>query len=240
MQAWNLKIDRVTAAGEILSRLRMRIKEGELTPGMQLSENDVARELGVSRTPVREAFIQLRQQGLLRVLPQRGSFVAPINIADVENSYFLRETIELRTVELAARCCNETGAAKLREIIERHKSLIETNDHRLFVVADDAMHRCIVEMCGRPLVWKIISDARLQIDRLRYLNVQDTASRHRIIKDHERIVEAVVAKDPSAAVEAMREHLGNIFHNIEVLSAENPSYLERGVMHSLPIEHETN
>lgn len=222
-----LDADRVTTAGAILSALRTRIKEGELTPGTQLSENDVAHELGVSRTPVREAFIQLRQQGLLRVLPQRGSFVAPINLSDIENSYFLRETLELRTVELAAQRCTKTDAAKLQRIVNRHRNLIEGGSREAFMAADDAMHQCLVEMCGRPLVWQIVSDAKLQIDRVRYLIAQDTAARERIVKDHERIVEAVIAKEPAAAIEAMRHHLSAIFPNIERLSAENPTFLER-------------
>ena len=220
-------LDRTTASGEIFRQLRERIKQGELTPGTQLSENDFAQELGVSRTPVREAFIQLRQQGLLRILPQRGSFVAPINVDDVENSFFLRETLELRTVELAARRCGDAEAASLRAIVDRHRSLIEADDHAAFVAADDEMHRRLIEICGRPLIWTIVSDAKLQIDRLRYLTAQDTASRYRIVSDHERIVEAVTAKDAAAAVTAMRQHLGNIFSNIEELSASHPSYIER-------------
>ena len=222
-----LDADRVTTSRAILDALRTRIREGELTPGTQLSENDVAQELGVSRTPVREAFIQLRQQGLLRVLPQRGSFVAPINLTDIENSFFLRETLELRTVELAAQRCTKTDAARLEKIVARHRQLIPAGNRDAFMAADDAMHRRIVEMCGRPLVWQIVNDAKLQIDRVRYLIAQDTASRERIVKDHERIVGAVIANKPEEAVEAMRHHLSSFFPNMEKLAAEYPNFLER-------------
>ncbi len=222
-----LDAGRITTSGAILTALRTRIKQGGLTPGTQLSENDVAQEMGVSRTPVREAFIQLRQQGLLRVLPQRGSFVAPINVTDIENSYFLRETLELRTVELAAQRCTKADAAKLEKIISHQRDLIASGSRDAFMTADDAMHRRLVEIGGRPLVWQIVSDVKLQIDRVRYLIAQDTASRRRIVNDHERIVSAVIANDPPAAVEAMRHHLSSFFPNMEKLAAEHPTFLER-------------
>ncbi len=222
----HLTIDRVTTADAIFDRLRVRIVRGALTPGTRLSENEVAQDLGVSRTPVREAFIQLRQQGLLRILPQRGSFVAPINIADVENSFFLRETLELRTAELAAGHCDAAAATRLTDILQHHRGLIADGSREAFMAADDAMHRELVEICGRPLVWQVVSDAKLQIDRLRYLIAQDTASRQRIVADHQRIVDAVVSNDPTAAVQAMRHHLGSIFPNIERLRTEHPAYIE--------------
>lgn len=224
--ALQLKTNRATVADEIVALLRDRIIRGELSPGTQLSENEIAQQLGVSRTPVREAFIQLREQSLLRILPQRGSFVAPINLGHVADSFFLRETVELRTVGIAAENCTAKNADRLRSIIERQRALLDSGSDSAFVKADDAMHRYFAEMCGRPRVWKTISDAKVQIDRMRCLNAQDQATRKRIVGDHERIVEAVICSDPEAAVNAMAHHLHNIFENTERLAKQYPGYMD--------------
>ncbi|MHA1564981.1 MAG: GntR family transcriptional regulator [Alphaproteobacteria bacterium] len=224
--ALQLDLDRTTVADEILALLRDRIVRGELTPGTRLSENEIALELGVSRTPVREAFIQLREQSLLRILPQRGSFVAPINLGQVEDSYFLRETVEFRTVGIAAENCTPEHADQLRSIIDRQRTLLEDGSDSAFVKADDAMHRYFVEMCGRPSIWKVVSAAKVQIDRLRCLNAQDQATRERIVSDHQRIVQAVIGNEVDAAVAAMQHHLRNIHRNIERLAKEYPGYMD--------------
>ncbi len=224
--ALQLDMDRTTVADEILSLLRNRIIRGELTPGTQLSENEIALQLGVSRTPVREAFIQLREQSLLRILPQRGSFVAPIDLSQVEDSYFLRETVEFRTVGIAAANCTPVHTARLKSIIDRQRALLEDGSDAAFVEADDAMHRYFVEMCGHPSVWKVVSAAKVQIDRLRCLNAQDQATRERIVRDHERIVHAVIGNEVDAAVAAMQHHLRNIHTNIERLTKQYPGFMD--------------
>ncbi len=224
--AGQIDLDRTTVADEIVALLRDRIVRGELTPGAQLSENEIAQQLGVSRTPVREAFIQLREQSLLRILPQRGSFVAPINLGQVEDSYFLRETMEIRIVGLAAKNCKAKNADRLRAIVNRQRTLLDGGSDAAFVKADDAMHRYFSEICGRPRVWKVISDAKVQIDRLRCLNAQDQSTRERIVGDHERIVDAVVGGDADAAVGAMTHHLRHIHKNIERLAQQFPGYMD--------------
>jgi len=215
-----------TVAKEVFSLLYEKIIQGEWLPGHRLSENEVAQSLGVSRTPVREALIRLGQVGLVSAYPQVGTVVSPIRLPEVYDNQFLRETIECRTVSIAAERCTDKAAADLRELIERQLKCCTPGREAEFFALDDAMHRYLIELAGRPAIWRVLRDAKAQLDRVRHLSLHDTAWIERNIAEHRRIVERVIAHDGEGATTAMRKHLSNVFQTIERISRENPRFFE--------------
>lgn len=213
-----------TVATDVFGHLRSRIIRGHWLPGRKLSENEVARELGLSRTPVREAFIRLQGEGLVSVIPQVGTVVSPIQLAEVHDNQFLRETIECRTVALAAERCTPREAERLRQDVERQRECLLPGREADFFEADDAMHRTLVELAGRAGLWSVLRNTKAQLDRVRHLSTQDTAWTRRNIAEHESIVERVVAGDAEGASAAMRTHLSNVFISIERISREHPEF----------------
>jgi DNA-binding GntR family transcriptional regulator len=95
-----------------------------------------------------------------------------------------------------------------------------------FFALDDAMHRFLIELAGRAAVWRVLRDAKAQLDRVRHLSLHDIAWIRRNISDHEEIVRAVTARDAERATVAMRKHLSNVFETIERISRERPQYFE--------------
>jgi DNA-binding GntR family transcriptional regulator len=218
-RAGRLSID--LYSGEALSRqlvreLRNAIVTMRLLPGRVLSEQDIATSLGISRAPVREALIHLRDAGLIRVMPQRGTLVLKISAAAVEGARFIREAIERAVAREAARHVTAAGLEQLGENLEE-LSRIEEPD--AFFAVDDSFHRLLAEIALRPEAWRLIEDVKPQMDRVRYLSMEDPIPRETILAHHTAIMKAVAAKDEASAEEAMRKHLSAIIYSLPRLAA---------------------
>ena len=222
------------ASGVAFAWLRDEILSGRMRPGQALSENEVAQRLGVSRTPVREAIIRLEGEGLLTVRPQVGTTVAPIDVEAVADVQFLREAIECRTVALAAQRVTAADAKALRALLKEQARIAARGDHPTFVPLDDEMHRKLVAMSGRPRVWRAVEDAKAQLDRVRFLSLEDPAWLATIHRQHEEIVDRVVAGDAEGAVAAMSRHLRAVFASIETIAKTSPEYFRRAPI--LPVD----
>ena len=212
------------ASASAFAWLREQILSGRLRPGQALSENEVAQRLGVSRTPVREAIIRLENEGLLSVRPQVGTTVAPIDVENVADVQFLREAIECRTAALAAQRVTPSDARELKRQLKDQARIASRGDHAAFVPLDDLMHRKLVAMAGRPQVWRAVEDAKAQLDRVRFLSLEDPAWLATIYRQHEDIVERVLAADPDGAVAAMSTHLRAVFASIETIARKSPEW----------------
>ncbi|MEO6566761.1 MAG: GntR family transcriptional regulator [Casimicrobiaceae bacterium] len=212
------------AAGTAYAWLRSEILSGRLRPAQNLSENEVAQRLGVSRTPVREAIIRLESEGLLTVRPQVGTAVAPIDVDAVADGQFVREALECRTVAMAAGAVTPPDAAELRAMLDEQGRVAALGDHAAFVPLDDAMHQKLVAMAGRPQVWRAVEDVKAQLDRVRFLSLEDPAWLATIHQQHEDIVLRVIAGDAEGAAAAMSRHLRNVFASIETIAQSHPEY----------------
>lgn len=206
--------------------LHSDILSGRLRPGQSLSETKVADQHGISRTPVREVFQNLAKEGLLRVIPQIGTFVAPINLGSVNAAQFIREALECRAVRDAAKTVTRAQASALRDQIARQAKAIREGDHRGFFALDEAMHRTILEISGHAGVWDLITAVKAQLDRVRYLSLEDQAWLTMIFRQHRAIVAAVVGQRPGAAEDALQKHLRTVFAAVDRIASANPEFFE--------------
>jgi DNA-binding GntR family transcriptional regulator len=212
------------ASGAAYGWLRDEILSGRMRPGHALSENEIAQRLGVSRTPIREAFIRLEGEGLLTVRPQVGTTVAPIDVEEVSDVQFMREAIECRTVALAARRVSPADAKELRANLKEQARIAARGDHPAFVPLDDRMHQKLVAMAGRPRVWRTVEDAKAQLDRVRFLSLEDPVWLATIHRQHDEIVEHVLAGNARGAPAAMSRHQRAVFASIETIARTSPEY----------------
>jgi GntR family transcriptional regulator, rspAB operon transcriptional repressor len=204
--------------------LRERIVSVDLVPGEAVSEGRTAQSYGVSRTPVREAFKRLAEDGFLDVLPQVGTFVARIDLAVVRDNQFVRETLECRLVELAAERIDDRGRAMLRSNIALQRKALADGDRAAFFAADEAMHEAMAVIAGHAGVWQIIDSAKAQLDRIRHLSLASVDRSRLRVTEHRTVVERVIAGDGTGAAEAMRRHLRSIFDAIETIAARHSHY----------------
>lgn len=204
--------------------LRGRIVSVALPPGEAVSETRIAEGYGVSRTPVREAFKRLAEDGFLEVIPQVGTFVARIDLRLVRDSHFLRETLECRIVQLAAARIDEAGREALRENVAAQRRAVAADDTTGFLAADEAMHEQLAAIAGHRGVWQVIHPAKAQLDRVRRLSLQGPARARPRMAEHRAIVDRVIAGDGAGAAEAMRAHLATTFDAIAGIATAHAAF----------------
>lgn len=225
----NFVIDRgQVASRQLYDVLRAKILTAELRPGEALAEMRVAEQFGVSRTPVREVFRRLAEEGFLKIVPQVGTFVAPINLKVVYESQFVRETLECRAVALASDNATPALVRRLREQLRIQSRMISKSNHLGFFASDEAMHRALMDMAGHPMVWDMIASVKTQFDRVRHLSLESRDWLEMIYAEHCEIVAAVAAKDKSRAEELMRAHLRTAFSAIQRIARDHQEFFEGG------------
>lgn len=206
--------------GQLLALLRGRVIRGDLAPGQKLSEAGLAAELGISRQPVREAFIRLAEEGLLEIWPQRGTVVPRISVKGVQDARFVREAIEADVIRLAAEGLPEAALDVLDGLIAAQRKAREID---AFMMLDDQFHRALAEAVGRGFAWSVVAGLKAQLDRVRYLTIRQFP-RDSIIADHARIVKALRRRDAKKADRAIRRHLKNVTTDMRAIAMAFPNH----------------
>ncbi|WP_102867066.1 GntR family transcriptional regulator [Pseudovibrio exalbescens] len=207
----------------VYEALKRAVVQLQLQPGNLLSEADVAKRLGVSRQPVREAFIKLADVGLLEVRPQRGTFVVPISRREVENARFLREAIEVALVRKAAQLPSLALVKELDRLIELQELAQKHNDNAEFLKLDEKFHCAIAMGVNCEMGWRIVVDMKAQMDRVRYLSLGDATPIPKLIEQHKAIVRAIEAGNAQAAQGQMEIHLQEILKSLPAIEEGNPT-----------------
>ena len=210
----------------VYDALREAIVTTELEPGRQVSENEIADKLGVSRTPVREALARLRDDQLVQIVPQLGTFVSRISVSGVDDAQFLREALECSAVRLAAERADNADVAELDVLIARQESARDAADANAFYILDDQLHSTLCEMSGRPIAWTIVARANGHLNRVRRLSLADAGYIAEMIEEHKAVVDAVGRGEPDAAEDALRHHLRMVLSDLPNIRTNHPEYFE--------------
>lgn len=203
--------------------IRSAILSLDLKPNEALSEKELSLKFAVSRTPVREALIKLSEDGLVDILPQRGSFVAPIRIAEVVEAQFIREALEIAVIRRVAADPSERLLNTLEEMLRQQRSAISQRDFNAFLVLDESFHRTFCEFCELPRGWKMIQNVKGQLDRVRFLSLPEPGHLETLFKQHQAVVEAVRLRQPDLAAAQLKRHLQEVFGSVELLMRSSPS-----------------
>lgn len=206
--------------------LRDAIVRVDLSPGQQLSENELATQLGVSRTPVREALARLRDERLVLVVPQLGTFVARISPAAVGDAQFIREALECAAVRLAAENASAADLAVLEENLIGQERARADADLDSFYHLDDAFHRALCDLSRHQAVWAISQRAKSHLNRVRRLSLTVPSYLPEMIDEHRRVLSAVAERDPDAAELALRYHLRQVLRELPTIRSEHPDFFE--------------
>lgn len=215
-----------SARSEVYAKLREQILTLELPPGTALSEKESSLAFGVSRTPVRESFVRLAQEGLVQVLPQRGTFVSLIDPEMVEEARFMREQLERAVIRLACASFPPDSLEALRTNLQQQReSMAEANDKRMFEL-DEAFHRTIFEGCRKLNTWAVIQQMNAHLNRSRMLRLASDHEWNHLYAQHERMTDAIAAGDAELADRVMKEHLSLSIRDQAVLREKYPQYFK--------------
>lgn len=208
----------------VYDTLRGSIMNLDMPPGTTISEKEIAEELEVSRTPVREAFLRLTQDELLTVLPQRGSFVALIDLDHVDEARFLREQAEVGIIRLACEVLNESYIEKLQSNLDEQKKARDSDDENALYILDKEFHRIFAEGTDKHRVWNVIQKMDTHSNRLRKLSIELKLNWRKLVDQHEAMLNAVKSNKPDLAEDIMREHLSLLIYDQKELKANYPDY----------------
>lgn len=197
---------RETARDYALRMLKRNIASLELAPGAMLSENELSAALGLSRTPIREALIELGKIRIVEILPQRGSRIALIDCAMVEESRFLRMVLEKAIIELACEMAPSLDFSAAEASVKLQQFYIENRMTDKLLALDDDFHREFYRLTNKLQTWYLLESMRLHFDRVRSLSLA-SVKEIKIVSDHEGILRAVRAGDKAEAAAQVAKHL---------------------------------
>jgi DNA-binding GntR family transcriptional regulator len=212
------------SVGSIHSTIRQDIIALRLRPGTRVSENELARRFGTSRTPVREALFRLVDEGLVEVWPQRGTFITRISLQAVRRARFVREAMEVAVMRRAAE--QGLSSESKRDI---DKAIADQEAARgnpeLFTCADDAFHRAFADGIDVGNIWAVLEREKSQFDRLRFLSLPNVTPVSTLISQHKAMRAAVCKGDVTAAERTAREHLSEVLKVSDTLAATHPELI---------------
>jgi DNA-binding GntR family transcriptional regulator len=209
---------------QVYDILRSAIVTMKLLPGATLNERQICEHLGISRTPVREAVLQLAGQNLIRVRPNAGTFVSHIRVREVLEGHLAREAIEMRLVRLAARQAGPDAVERLDLSLFRQAQVAQRRDVDRFFALDEAFHRALAGIAGFPNIWRLLDGPKGQLDRVRRLAFPVEDNFDQVLAEHTYIAAAVKAHDEEAAAAAMHRHLVSITDTIVMVCRGFPEH----------------
>ena len=207
------KINHPNLSDEAYSILAKRIIGREFSAGVRLVETKLARDLGISRTPIREALNRLVQDGLIDLVPRKGAQVIQLKAKDVEEIYELRKVLEGFATEKATLLIKEKDLHQIKELMEKGESSSEKK-LEYYLNSDLKLHNLIINHCGNSRLIKILRNLQNFIHSFRILDAQYGQRIKQAHEDHKAILKALSKKDARAARVLMEQHTENAKKNI--------------------------
>jgi DNA-binding GntR family transcriptional regulator len=221
-------IDPMLPAGpQVFGLLKGAILTMQLKPGQALSEPEIGGMLGVSRTPVREAFAQLRALHLVETRPSRGSFVAKLNAGNLREAQFLRETLEIGNVQ---RVIEMGISSDVKDALERNlvaqDASVRAADHLGFHALDDAFHALIADGTGFTRAAEVLHHEKAQLDRLRVISLNDPARLRVLHAEHSALFQAIIARDRARAMDVAKNHMRAVLDLLDSVADQNAAFFD--------------
>jgi DNA-binding GntR family transcriptional regulator len=213
-----------TATDQVFHALYTKIISLELAPGAKVSEAEIARSLGVSRQPVRDAFYRLSELGFMLIRPQRATTVTYISPQALLDARFIRCALEVECLRAAVDRATDENIGQIETLIAAQQAAIHADDKIEFHHLDDSFHELICDIAGHPKAWGIIHDQKVHLDRLRYLSL--TIGAQSALDDHFAILDCFRNRDADRAEKELRKHLARILGVLEQVIDSHPELIE--------------
>ena len=197
----------------------------ELKPGSMISEQDIANELNLSRTPVHEALQKLSTTKIIQILPQRGSYVSLIDLSLVDEAIFMRSTIEVAVAELACDKASEQDLINMEENLNLQNFFLEKQNIDKLFSLDDSFHKNLYKITNKLQCYQMIKTMNIHLDRIRELHLQST-NPSSVVDEHKKIFIALKNKDKNGVRNLLNEHLTKLYSQENEIKKKFSNYFE--------------
>lgn len=217
MPAYDLKqevTDKYSLRGRVFSKVREDILSGKYKENDELKEIAIGEELGVSRTPVREAFRQLELEGLIKIIPNKGAYVTGITTEDVKDIYMIRSRLEGLCASWACEHITEAQIEEMEENIYLAKFHAERGHFEQMSELDSRFHEIMYEACNSKMLENLLIDFHQYVQRVRKKTLSTIERSLASNSEHQAIMEAIKEKDVAKADELATLHIHNAYENM--------------------------
>lgn len=218
-QTW-APIVRPALQDEVIARIKRMIEDGTLLPGSRIPERQLCSRLGVSRTPLREAFHVLGTQGLIELQPRRGAVVKRLSPGEIDHMFQVMEALEALAGELACDLMSAEELAHVESLHRRMMAAYRARNRARFFELNQQIHEAIVRASGNPILGRVYEGLSGQVRRIRYMPKITDAQWRVAADEHEAIMKALKARSRRALSRILREHLRNKRERVKALLAE--------------------
>lgn len=195
---------KVPASEPVYQSLRQAILAGELAGETPLRQDEIAGQHGISKIPVREALRRLEMEGLVEFKPRRGAFVRTVDDQEIIDLLDIRIALETRALELAIPNMVAADYDDAQNILDEYAASTSQEEWGRL---NQKFHRCILEPCGNRRLLELIDDINLRMSPLLRMRVTKVSGLERPVHEHDKILDACVARDIEGAVAALRNHI---------------------------------
>ncbi len=208
--------------------LEASISELYLLPGQNISEEEIIKELSVSRTTVREALIKLSQNNLITIVPQKGTIINLINLKQINDFLFLRTVAEKEIVKKSDGIFKDNKLIELTLNFNTQEKIISLNGNNFYdiIELDNQFHQIIFEGYGMKEVWNILKSHQQDYNRLRYLGLQEKITNQTMLNQHEEYLEHIKNGNTEKLIPLIEAHLDGFERHFGSLVSEYPEYFQ--------------
>ncbi len=212
---------------QVYSLLHKLILTAEIKPGELVSEKSIASQLGISRTPIREAIKRLSDEHLVDVVAQSATRASQLDLKSIEEAYLIRRALEMESASQASQAMTQSHASALARIIEQHTLAISNQEYVRAIEIDDAFHRYIAGICELTRLWRTVVISKTQLDRCRHIMMPRVGQAEKTIEQHRAILSALNSADSDKARYAMQSHLDYAYQSaVNILRTSEISFPE--------------
>lgn len=206
--------DKYSLRGRVFNRIREDILSGKYKQNEELKENTIGVELGVSRTPVREALRQLELEGLVSIIPNKGAYVTGISEKDIHDIYVIRSYLEGLCARWACENIDEEQLQELEEVVYLSEFHSKKQHFEQIVELDNKFHDLIYEASGSKILRHVLSDFHHYVQRVRKITLSNPERAENSNREHTAILEAIRKRDGELAEKLAHEHIIKTIQNI--------------------------
>jgi DNA-binding GntR family transcriptional regulator len=208
MSGFKIKIDEPKLLSEdIADSIKTAIIKGKFKPGEKISEGELAESMGISRTPLREAFRRLENEGFIQIIPRKGAVVSRIDAKEAISLYEIKSVLEGLAARLAAANMKEKDIAKLEKINNELKELIDKNDLESFYRVHTRFHEGFVKACGNKRLIQMISNLNDHFSRFGIISLTLPGQFEMAFQQHSEIIEALKSADEDLAEQKVKTNV---------------------------------
>lgn len=206
--------DKYSLRGRVYSKIRGDILKGRYSADEPMKETQISKELGVSRTPVREALRQLELEELVTIIPNKGAFVTGITPKDIQDIYAIRSLIEGLSAKWAALQASEEQIKELEEVMDLVDFYLQRDNYEQLHELDNKFHALIYEISGSRILKHVLTDFHSYAQRVRKASLESKGRADMSMQEHKAILDAIKNGDGKNAEKLMNKHVKNTAKNV--------------------------